>query len=268
MRHYRGIEAGAFYHNDFQKDRLDLVENMTCYKMDGAKGAQESEHLDLHQGDIKENQTEQNDINGCASVTNELKCSTHVVENSFARISNHNGAVDSDNLLCKQERSSESSIASCLEMSRSINRPSLVFRPNFGLANSNSNNLLPSVNSLTGELNAAINAEFARRINERIKAAAIAREAYSLLQLQVNPLQVNPNLSTLQHQLLHRNPMSLSGAGNFFRERGILHGVDPRAAALSLVAAQGLWKPPPINFASLQRNYSLPPTNIQGAKTA
>jgi len=32
MRHYRGEEAGAFYHRLFQKDRLDLVEQMTCHK--------------------------------------------------------------------------------------------------------------------------------------------------------------------------------------------------------------------------------------------
>jgi len=32
MRHYRGEEAGAFYHRFFQKDRLDLVEQMTCHK--------------------------------------------------------------------------------------------------------------------------------------------------------------------------------------------------------------------------------------------
>lgn len=30
LRHYRGEESGAFYHPDFQKDRLDLVEKMTC----------------------------------------------------------------------------------------------------------------------------------------------------------------------------------------------------------------------------------------------
>jgi hypothetical protein len=34
MRHYRGEEAGAFYHKDFKKDRLDLVEKMTCHKME------------------------------------------------------------------------------------------------------------------------------------------------------------------------------------------------------------------------------------------
>lgn len=37
MRHYRGEEAGAFYHKDFQKDRMDLVEEMTCYKADSPK---------------------------------------------------------------------------------------------------------------------------------------------------------------------------------------------------------------------------------------
>ena len=34
MRHYRGEEAGAFYHKDFKKDRLDLVEQMSCHKVD------------------------------------------------------------------------------------------------------------------------------------------------------------------------------------------------------------------------------------------
>jgi hypothetical protein len=36
MRHYRGDEAGAFYHKDFQRDRMDLVEKMTCHKTDAA----------------------------------------------------------------------------------------------------------------------------------------------------------------------------------------------------------------------------------------
>jgi hypothetical protein len=37
MRHYRGEEAGAFYHKDFQRGRLDLVEQMTCHKADPPK---------------------------------------------------------------------------------------------------------------------------------------------------------------------------------------------------------------------------------------
>jgi hypothetical protein len=32
IRHYRGEEAGAYHHNYFQKDRLELVEKMTCIK--------------------------------------------------------------------------------------------------------------------------------------------------------------------------------------------------------------------------------------------
>jgi len=32
MRHYRGPDAGAFFHKHFQKGRLDLVEKMSCYK--------------------------------------------------------------------------------------------------------------------------------------------------------------------------------------------------------------------------------------------
>jgi len=31
MRHYRGCDAGAYFHKDFQKGRLDLAERMTCF---------------------------------------------------------------------------------------------------------------------------------------------------------------------------------------------------------------------------------------------
>jgi hypothetical protein len=34
LRHYRGEESGAYYHENFQKGRLDLVEAMTCNKQD------------------------------------------------------------------------------------------------------------------------------------------------------------------------------------------------------------------------------------------
>jgi hypothetical protein len=37
MRHYRGDESGAFYHKDFEKDRMDLVEKMTCHKAEPPK---------------------------------------------------------------------------------------------------------------------------------------------------------------------------------------------------------------------------------------
>lgn len=38
QRHLRGEEAGAFFHKLFQRGRLDLVEKMTCYKVDQGKG--------------------------------------------------------------------------------------------------------------------------------------------------------------------------------------------------------------------------------------
>jgi hypothetical protein len=37
IRHYRGEEAGAFFHTNFHKDRFDMVEKMTCYKQDPPK---------------------------------------------------------------------------------------------------------------------------------------------------------------------------------------------------------------------------------------
>ena len=37
MRHYRGDEAGAFFHEDFQEGRLDMAEHMSCYTGTGEK---------------------------------------------------------------------------------------------------------------------------------------------------------------------------------------------------------------------------------------
>jgi len=39
MRHYRGEEAGAFYHRQFIRGRLDLVEQMTCHTQEAPKVA-------------------------------------------------------------------------------------------------------------------------------------------------------------------------------------------------------------------------------------
>jgi HSF-type DNA-binding len=36
-RQYRGEETGAFFHVDFRRDRLDLVEKMACYKQESGK---------------------------------------------------------------------------------------------------------------------------------------------------------------------------------------------------------------------------------------
>lgn len=37
VRQYRGEEAGAYFHKNFQKDRMDLVEKMRCRKDEPAK---------------------------------------------------------------------------------------------------------------------------------------------------------------------------------------------------------------------------------------
>lgn len=46
LRHYRGEESGAYYHENFQKGRLDLVEAMTCHKQDLAPPAVASSPLE------------------------------------------------------------------------------------------------------------------------------------------------------------------------------------------------------------------------------
>jgi hypothetical protein len=37
VRHYRGDDAGAFFHKDFHQGRFDMVEQMTCYKQEPPK---------------------------------------------------------------------------------------------------------------------------------------------------------------------------------------------------------------------------------------
>lgn len=37
VRHYKGDEAGAFYHESFRRGKLDLIDRMTCHKDEPAK---------------------------------------------------------------------------------------------------------------------------------------------------------------------------------------------------------------------------------------
>ena len=151
MRHYRGEEAGAFYHHLFQKDRLDLVEQMTCHKEQLAAAASASPSV--------------NKIPKVPEVA--LRPMPQQPQNNN---NNNMPANITDEMMAK------------LRMQMS--------------------GLQPQVGSAAQRLNAAIELEVARRIQERIKAAAVSRQLalFQNQQAQSQPQQQH----FLQAQLLQQ----------------------------------------------------------------
>lgn len=168
MRHYRGEEAGAFYHHLFQKDRLDLVEQMTCHKEQLA-----SQHA------------------------RKIPKVAEVAPRPMAQQQPQQPAPLGDEMMAK--------LRSQLSMSGLQQPP-----PQVGAAQ---------------RLNAAIELEVARRIQERINAAAVSRQTLALVnqlkqqqhqhqqQQQQLPVQAQTLSYALQAQLLQQQQLAMMQKG-------------------------------------------------------
>lgn len=157
MRHYRGEEAGAFYHHLFQKDRLDLVEQMTCHK----------EQL------ASQNARKMPKVAEVAPRPN------------MAQAPPQAAAPLGEEMMAK--------LRTQLSMS-GLQQP-----PQVGAAQ---------------RLNAAIELEVARRIQERINAAAVSRQTLALVnqlkqQQQPGPVQAPALSYGLQAQLLQQQQLAM-----------------------------------------------------------
>jgi hypothetical protein len=133
IRHYRGEEAGAYYHKCFQKDRLELVEKMTCFK-----------EKDKPVAPPKEEKTESLPPKSKPMATREA-------------IANVLPPLPSRFLPSMSSWS----------VNPSIQQSGLMRAP--------------------ADLFAAIDMEVSRRLKERVNAAAMRREALTMLQHQMKP---------------------------------------------------------------------------------
>jgi hypothetical protein len=206
MRHYRGEEAGAFYHKDFQRDRLDLVEKMTCHKAEPVKVTP-----------VRKTVEKRIPVTATQSVAQTI-VQRQSVQQPIPMVQN------------------PEIVAKLQQQQQQLKLPEI---------------RQPSLNAAE-RLNAAIELEVTRRLEERIQAAAVSRHALALMQQQINtplqrPIQWNAaaRLSGLQAQLLamHQQKQQRNMDASCFS-----YGTFAR------MDTQGLDE--------------LPPTNIQGAKTA
>jgi hypothetical protein len=217
MRHYRGEDAGAFYHPDFIKDRLDLVEKMTCHKP--------------------------------ISFTDGKSRKPKTTPEAAPPVPRPVAALGQPS-------------------------PPLVTRPIITAGLPLVAEAVPSVAQIAlreqqrvFDLNAAIEIEVARRLNERIATAALNQQAMAFLQQereaaqlmqqqQAQPSVLDPRyLSLLQQTELQRRIQQLA-AGPPPSQGQLNKGYETQRIQL------------PTNVGSFGAERGLPPTNIQSAKTA
>lgn len=186
QRHYRGEESGAFYHKDFHKDRLDLVEQMTC------KGEAPPKAV--------------------AAIARSIQAPKKAAEKPLPAVHKATPTGRADMRSLTQMAAQDIPIQAPL-------------------------NPAPA-GIVATQLDAAIEAEVSRRLQERLQQAALSR---MFMQQQLNtpviPLALRIQLLELQQKKLH----SIGGP------RIPLYGtINPNSSS----------------------SVGLPRTNIQGAKTA
>ena len=248
MRHYRGEEAGAFYHKMFIKDRLDLVEKMSCHKAPEAPRAVSTAQKQA------------------------VAAATKVVAANLA------GAVASPPVSVRpvvtlnahatpqqqQQRPVIRPIATATRVSapippRPVVQPSAPAPPRQHVPSAvvvEAQVPRPAVTAV--DLNAAIEMEVTRRLKERIGAAAINRQAIALMEKQQQQAKLN--------SLLEQRIIALAQQQSRLQASGLaLPQIDLAQVYRKLKPAQNA---PQIAFRGVDSLPSLPPTNIQGAKTA
>ena len=229
LRHYRGEEAGAFYHEHFQRDSPDLVEKMTCYKTSGtpATGTQTNtpqvvvrKQLSKQQRDTKGTSTE---MQPTPPPQQQILGSSSAAASKPAARNQNQVSRPIPQLQQQQQQQQQQQI--------------------------NLSGFSGQQMGMAERLNAAIELEVARRLQERIQAAALSRHNLALFnhhQFDQRPTPMNMPWNSmngnLQAQLLYK----------LQQQKQQQQLVNPQVA--SQMENKGLEK--------------LPDTNIQGAKTA
>ncbi|GKY98755.1 hypothetical protein MPSEU_000831800 [Mayamaea pseudoterrestris] len=252
MRHYRGEESGSFYHELFVKDRLDLCEQMTCHKVETSAP---KSHVAMKR-------------------TKPAMIAPNAKEVVTLHRSMHQSLTP---------RSSMTGATSMTSPGLVMQRPPMVSF-DMPVAAPPTMQQLPNVSA---DLNAAIEMEVSRRLKERINQAALSRQALLVMQQQEEKArqeqQLRYQLSMVmqqqqqyqQHQHHHQQMQAHQQ-----RQQQLAMGPNMTAGLVRHLAALKFGPPSgngafnknmaasPHNFPQAFASNGLPPTNIQGAKTA
>lgn len=248
-RHYKGDEAGAFYHKDFQKDRLDLTEKMTCHKVQDSATSSEMEQPSTVRNASAESKMDDKNARAGVSLSS-------IALPSIVRRASNATTIRTTSLLAhafpqpllsvpvpKQQRSGH-----FYEPHQSL--PSL-----YNMADmSNSQDSL-----VAAKINAAIEMEVSRRLQERIKVAAAHMTHVPRGHAALNNfLPLTSPKATVQRTLPVADVVSATTASL----RAKLAQMQQQKERMQYLAMTGMIPVPSQGLGEM------PKTNIQGAKTA
>jgi len=240
MRHYRGEEAGAFYHKDFQRGRLEMVEEMTCHKADPPK----STHLITAAVAQKKALVKPAPLRATAMVQQPHLARVPMVAPPVP-------VTPKTMKMCVMKVPTSALASTPTVRTPIINTHSLSVISMAAALPPMAPRLTPNAPSAmsTNRLNAAIELEVNRRLKERINAVALQRQAFAVSALRQQQLALSaPSSQQMAAFLLQKQ------AGLFKNNINIPLGVAPMG--YRALAPEG--QPLP----------GAPPTNIQGARTA
>lgn len=231
MRHYRGEEAGAYYHELFVRDRLDMVEQMTCHKQEPPIKAKVVAH--------------QHKAPAAPAVAVPKPAPILASAPTPALATRQSLAAATANL--------------------SLHSRNMASMPPASITGS-----LTDVEARRVDLNAAIELEVARRLKERLESAAFSRQAHFALmeqqQQQQQQFRLQQQLQAQQQQALENVRMLLSQTSA--PQPQLNHLQSPRVMELAQLYNKIKAQPQQQYMAFGNTPMSLPETNIQGAKTA
>ena len=263
MRHYRGEEAGAYYHQDFQKGNLELVEKMACHRAQPTKSVVAIAAI---------SKKAHSAVDAAAAADQPKVSSTPkrapAIDKTIPWGSFNSGKTTSTKPT-EFKTSTQIHARPCVTTmtSPATALPSLRVSTNHVAPNAVA--LPPMIPQLTGSatnmaaynadrLHAAIELEVNRRIEERINAMEMSRQAFAMSALRQQQLMTQP--TDTYSQLAAAYMLQKQGGG------GLANVPAPTTAAVApgpgdmgyrATTGQGRRSMP-----------SAPPTNIQGARTA
>ena len=255
VRHYRGEEAGAFYHKDFQRGNLELVEKMACHKAEPPKPAtaiaSASETIRSAPPKITTAPKKAPSIAKPVPIKPFRGPMVSAAAAKPLEFKNYNQVNPGSSVLASPVAAMQSMRFSGGALAaNSFALPPMVPQ----LTVSATNAAATAASYTTDRLSAAIELEVNRRMKERITAMALSRQAFAISTMCQQQLMTPPTdtYSQLAAALLLQKQ-----AGNLANAQ-VLVTATPAPAAMGYRAMTGEGRPMP----------GAPPTNIQGARTA
>jgi hypothetical protein len=251
-RYYKGDEAGAFYHKDFQKDRIDLAEKMSCQKA-------------LESG-LREGLSELEVPSATKSCPRDKLLEQHH-QQSISRTSPPSTTIMMPSVVKRASNAEVQQTPTLLSHGFSQPRLSIpVPKPvtEQQYEQQQQQQLTPMINLpedaiVAAKIHAAIELEVSRRLQDRIQAAAAQMSQISRGASSLNGLFPLPPQVPLQRMGIPVGDVASASTASL---RAKLMQMQQQKELMQYLAVTGMVPMPSQGLGEM------PQTNIQGAKTA